>query len=359
MEKPAEEKPEEETFFQKLMKKKIVYLIPILLFLLVILVFVKSELTLTGYTKLFPHSEVFIRPEISGILKEIYIKEGDIVKKGDLLVKLLDDDIALEISKLQSRIKSEEWELKRLVEGPLPEEIKALEAEIEAVNSKKIYLEKELDRIEKLWKERVSPEAEYDQIKKDLSVTKAQLLEKQNRLALLKMGERVEIIEAKRARIEELKTKFSYLKIDLERTNIRSPIDGTVTTAWVHLKKGEYIDKGKEILRIEAIDKLLAEIPISDKDVTYVKIGQKVAIRLSALPFETFSGEVISIAPKTTKVEKGKPKVMVYSLITNKDSLIKSETNCFAKIYCGKYSLGHVLFRGIIRFFRVEFWTLW
>ena len=346
-----------DSFLKRLLKKKALYPVPILLFLLVLLIFVKSELTLTAYSRLIAEDIAVIRPEIDGILKEIHVREGDIVKKNQVILRLLDDDINFEIKKLVAQIKQVEWELKRLVSGPLPEEIKILKAEVDAVNSKRIYLEKETDRSEKLWKQTASSEAEYDEIKNELLVTKARLLEKQNRLTLFRMGERVEVIEAKRARVEELQASLSKLRNDLERTHIKSPIDGVVTTEWMHLKMGGHIKRGQEICRIEAIDKLIIEIPISEKDIQYVNIGAKVVIRMGAFPDKTFFSKITNIAYKT--IEEKPTHLRIYSLIPNEDRLIKSEMSCFVKVHCGKYRLGYVLFRGVARFFKVEFWSLW
>lgn len=344
-------------FLKRLLKRKALYPVPILLFLLILLIFVKTELTLTAYSRLIPENIAVIRPEIDGILKEIHVREGDIVKKNQVIFRLLDDDINFEIKKLVAKIKKEEWELKRLVAGPLPQEIKILKSEVDAIDSKRIYLEKETDRIEKLWKQTASSEAEFDQIKNELLVTKARLLEKRNRLALLRMGERVEVVEAKRARVEELQAALSNLRNDLEKTYIKSPIHGIVTTEWMHLKMGSHIKRGQEICRIEAIDKLVIEIPISEKDIQFVNIGAKVEMRMGAFPDKTFYSEITNIAYKT--IEEKSTHLRIYSVIPNEDRRIKSDMNCFVKVHCGQYRLGYVLFRGVIRFFKVEFWSLW
>ncbi|MEF9939791.1 MAG: efflux RND transporter periplasmic adaptor subunit [Clostridium sp.] len=107
----------------------------------------------------------------------------------------------------------------------------------------------------------------------------------------------------------ELKVKSAQFeleqkKTDLENTEVKSPIDGTVVR--VNSKVGQFADKpenDKPMFIVENLKNLEMEIAVSEYSVGKVRIGQKAEIKADILNGKTVEGEIISISP--TGEEKG------------------------------------------------------
>ncbi|RLC49833.1 MAG: efflux RND transporter periplasmic adaptor subunit, partial [Candidatus Cloacimonadota bacterium] len=101
---------------------------------------------------------------------------------------------------------------------------------------------------------------------------------------------------------EDIQSAFlvaqSAYQFTLENTEIRSPIDGTVTL--VAQKEGENFNSmfTPVLIRIVNTEKMTANIQISDKDVALVKEGQKVEVRVKSEPDEIFMGKIYFISPE-------------------------------------------------------------
>lgn len=104
--------------------------------------------------------------------------------------------------------------------------------------------------------------------------------------------------------IEDSAFALEKKKEELENTQIKSSIDGTVVR--VNSKVGQFADKvedDKPIFSIEKLDSLELEIKVSEFSIGKVKVGQKATISADILDGETVDGEVIKISP--TGEEKG------------------------------------------------------
>ncbi|MDO5385285.1 MAG: efflux RND transporter periplasmic adaptor subunit [Rikenellaceae bacterium] len=107
----------------------------------------------------------------------------------------------------------------------------------------------------------------------------------------------------------ELKVKSAQFeldqkKTDLENTEVRSPIDGTVTR--VNSRVGQFADKpedDKPMFIIENLDSLEMEIAVSEYSVGRIRVGQKAEVSADILDGEKAVGEIVSISP--TGEEKG------------------------------------------------------
>jgi hypothetical protein len=97
-------------------------------------------------------------------------------------------------------------------------------------------------------------------------------------------------------------------------------------------------------------------IPVSEKDMDVVKLGQKVKSKVRSFPFKTFSGVVTRISHQGEQY-KNKEVFIITSKIDNSELLLKPGMTGQGKIYCGKRSIAYLLLRRIIRWIRIEVWS--
>jgi multidrug resistance efflux pump len=124
-----------------------------------------------------------------------------------------------------------------------------------------------------------------------------ELADAQAAFRLLEAGTRPQDIQAEQARLARLREEVRHLEGQRQRQAVASPVAGLVTTAHVKEKIGQYLREGDLLCVVEEPAVLEAEITLAEQDVARVHLGQAIALKARAVPFETYSSEVARIAP--------------------------------------------------------------
>jgi len=85
------------------------------------------------------------------------------------------------------------------------------------------------------------------------------------------------------------------VRLLIEKKTIRAPFSGRIGIRQVDL--GQYVEPGDPIVRLEALDKILVDFPISQRSIGLVGVGQPLTISVDAYPGKAFRGAVTAIAP--------------------------------------------------------------
>jgi len=196
---------------------------------------------------------------------------------------------------------------------------------------------------------------------KELAVSKTEIEQAEADLKKLLAGNRPEQIEAIEAEIKALGVQQSYIKNNLKRVLITSPVDGIVTTPKVQETLGQLVKQGDLIMEVYHYDTAEIEMLIPEKEIGDVRIGQSVELKARAYPDKSFQGVVTAIAPTAMQDQTGLTRkvIRVITEIDNPDLLLKKAMTGHAKISCGQHSLVDLLTRRFIRYLKVEFWALW
>ena len=232
--------------------------------------------TVSSNGKIQPEKDIKISPYISGEVVELYVKEGNQVKKGDLLAKI---DPEIYISQFDQSEASVNTQKANLANS------KARLAQVRAQfeNARLSY-----DRQEKLYQQNVISKAEYDQAKSSFQVAQAQVT----------AGE--EDIKASEFMVKNSEAALKRSKEDLTRTAIFSPNDGTVSKLGV--LKGERVtgasqfSSGTEIMRIANLNEMEAQVQVNENDIVRVSMGDTALIEVDAYLNRKFKGVVTEIA---------------------------------------------------------------
>jgi len=211
--------------------------------------------------KMQPEVEVILRPEVSGEITELPIKEGDYVKKGDLLVRIRPDIY-------QARI--EETNATLLTQKARMQQAKANLLEAESVYNKN----------KKLRDKNAISDAEFVQSKTNYEAQKANY-------------------QAARYQVQSSEAQLAQAKEELAKTTIRAPRDGTISKLSVELGErvlGNTQSIGTELLRIAKMDQMEVQVQVNENDIVNVSIGDTSNIEVDAYPDKTFKGVVTEIA---------------------------------------------------------------
>lgn len=192
-----------------------------------------------------PFREITLAAEVSGriVEKSHETRSGNVVHKGDVLYRIDPRDYELELARLQQRLEQE-----RAVLAEQVQDIANAERLLEVAEQELALAESDVKRFESLGGG-FSSQAELDQAKRSRLASMNQRVSVQNQLSQLK---------ARRARLDSAiklaQTELEQAQLNLDRTVIRSPVDGRVVTEQV--EADSYVQKGTSLLVIEDTEKV-------------------------------------------------------------------------------------------------------
>ncbi|KAA0254671.1 MAG: efflux RND transporter periplasmic adaptor subunit [Acidobacteria bacterium] len=204
-----------------------------------------------------------LSPEVGGRLAEKRVREGQRVRKGDVLLRLADADLVAQVS-LQERTVAA-----------------SRAAEREACTSAELA-RKERDRTRSLFDGGVASQGLLDQAETRLFAGDA-------------------ACEAARARVGQAAAALEVARVTLAKMVLRAPFDGVV--ADVTAEEGEWVMPSPPALPVPPVvemfdpEALYVKVPLDEVDVGRVKPSQPVRVTFDAFPGKSFQGRVTQVAP--------------------------------------------------------------
>ncbi len=217
--------------------------------------------TVSATGKIQPEIEVKISSEVSGEIIELPVKEGQLVKKGDLLVKINPDLYTSGFNRTVSNLSGTKAGL--------------AQAEAQLAEAKSNY-----DRNKKLFDKGIISRAEWDQVTSAYAVAKAT---KQSAFY----------------NVQSANATVSEAKDNLGRTTIFAPADGTISMLSVELGErvlGTQQMTGTEILRVANLNNMEVEVDVNENDIVKVSVGDSARVEVDAYLKKQFKGLVTSIS---------------------------------------------------------------
>jgi HlyD family secretion protein len=215
-----------------------------------------------------PRKKVEIQSKVIGEIVALPFKEGDAVKAGQVVVEIEKKLYQAACDQARAAFEQAKVQLAR--------------AQAELANT-----ELQAARTERLAAEGVVSEQARDQ---------ARLALEQARVA----------VRAQERAIEQARFAYQRALEDLERTTIRSPMDGVVISRRVEVGEtaimGTTNFPGSVLMVIGDLSELVAEVEIPERDVVHVALGQKAQVKVDAIFGEVFTGKVVEIASSGTKL---------------------------------------------------------
>lgn len=215
--------------------------------------------TATG--KIQPEVEVKIAPEVSGEIIEIAVKEGQLVQRGQLLLRIKPDSYRAQVESQQAALNGARSA--------------SVRNRAELTNA-----ESEYRRIEKLYQGGLISESARNSAKAAYDGAKAAL-------------------DSAVAQIQQAEGALRQINEALSKTTIYSPVTGTISS--LTSRAGERVVgtsqfAGTEVMRIADLDHMEARVNVNENDVVHVKVGDQARISVDAWPDREIRGVVREIA---------------------------------------------------------------
>ncbi len=313
-----------------------------------------SQIPVSGNLEL---TQVDLSFKTAGRMTELAVREGDFVKKGDLIAKLDDAQLAQQLMRdqaavaaaqsafqqletsieyqaatIDSDISARHAELAQaqaklddLLAGSRPQEIQQAQSAVADAQAWNDQARSDWDRAETLYGRDDISKAQHDQARAKLDSTAAQLRQAQDRFALVKEGPRKEEIagaraqvaraqaavqtaeanrielrrkrqelNARRAEIERSRAQAGMTQTQIADTTIVAPIDGVVLVK--SAEAGEVVAAGTTIVSLGDIAHPWLRAYINETDLGRVKLGQKAELSTDSFPGKKYDGRISFIS---------------------------------------------------------------
>lgn len=172
---------------------------------------------------------------------------------------------------------------------------KALLAQLHAVQVEIENAEVALKNTKELYDLEAIPRQKIDDAEAKFFIATAQLQAAQEKLDLLKEGPAPEDIEVTKAQVKQSEAKLAYMRLKSEYYTIAAPISGTVTERFANQR--DVVTPKQKLLTIADISDVLVISGVSELDISKVKQGQMVSVRVDAYSESQFKGKVTRIYP--------------------------------------------------------------
>ncbi len=213
--------------------------------------------------------------EITGVVKARHVREGDAVRAGDLLIELHDEE-------QQARLREAEAALRQLVQSQRPQ----TEAALREAQFNLAQASRERERREALVARQLLPAEQGEQARQAEISARSALQRAQAAAAAAAPGGSDEQL---------LQQRLAAARAALERTRIRARFDGVVQVRAV--EPGDVVQPGKALLQIARADSREILVPLDEKELGPVAVGQPALIIADAYPNEVLEGRVSFITP--------------------------------------------------------------
>lgn len=240
--------------------------------------------------------ERVIIPQLSGRLARVLIDEGDPVSAGQLLAEIENTEYRAALAAAEAQVALRSAERDRLRNGARREDVDQAAAVLAAAAAQQRLAAAEAARRAKIAERGLISAEQREQADAQAAATEAERRRAAAALALLEAGARREDLQAAEAALAAAEAERDRAQALLEKSQIRSPIDGTVLKR--DQREGETVVALAPVplARIGDLRRLQIRADVDELDIGRVRVGQDAHVQSDAFAGQRFSGRVTHIS---------------------------------------------------------------
>ncbi len=256
-----------------------------------------------------------IRNIVQGYVVNVHVSENQAVKKDDLLVEIDSTEYLAKVAQAEAALESAFAQLEIAKSGIVSADVnanasdftsKASKENIQIAEAKFSKTEKDLARMERMFKENAVTQQAIEAIRADYQAAKAQLfmVKKQYEAsvssatgATASASSQKKQVALANAMIKQRKAELVLAQTQLANTKIKAPFDGVISKKSIEV--GQYIQSGVPICSAVDINNMWISANFKETQIGEMRKGQLVTIKIDAFPSFNISGKIESIGGAT------------------------------------------------------------
>jgi len=240
-----------------------------------------------------------ISPKVSGYIAEVLVGDNEAVKAGQLLARIDDRDFKAALEQARADVAASEAAVHNLdaqiaLQQPL---IQQQAAEVDAADANLKFAEQERARYDDLMKSGSGTVQRAQQTDAALRAQNAQL--QQGKAGLIAANRKIEVLTTDRAKavaqLDRARAVAQQAELNLSYTQITAPVEGTVGART--LRVGQFVQAGTQLMAVVPLDQVYVVANFKETQLTYVRNGQPVEVRIDSFRSTPLKGHVDSLSP--------------------------------------------------------------
>ncbi len=276
-------------------------------------------------------------------VKHLFVKEGDHVRQGQLLLQLDDASLRSQAAQAQAQIKAAQADQADVDTGGTREEMLTLDAQLIKARSARDAAQRNLDALRRLQQQGAASAGEVKQAEDTLRQAQADatLLEqkKKDRYSRPEVA-KVQALGA------EAQAAYDAAEDALRKSSVRAPFDGIVYA--LPVKQGAYVQTGDLLLQEGDLSHMLVRAFVDEPDIGRLAAGEKIEVTWDALPGRIWTG-VVSTVPSTVKLRGARNVGEVTCTLDNHDLRLLPNVNVGVTVITAEHSGVLTLLREAVR----------
>ena len=291
---------------------------------------IRSVISTNG--KVEPTQNFEAHAPIATTVKRLFVKEGDHVKKGQILLQLDDEDIRSQAAKAQAQIKAAQASLAATKNSGTQEEILTLNAQLIKARAARDVAQRNLDALKRLQQQGAASPGEVRQAEVTLENAQADV-----HLAEQKQKDRYSAPEVASTQAQATQAQAAYESAEdaLSKSSVRAPFEGIVYS--LPVKLGAFVQVGDLLLQEADLSHVLVRAFVDEPDVGRLLTGEKVEVTWDAVPGRTWTGTVNTV-PSTVKLHGNRNVGETTCLIDNQDLRLLPNINVGVTIVVAEHN---------------------
>jgi HlyD family secretion protein len=301
-----------------------------------------SDIRITSAGQVFPNRKANVGPKDGGLLEELYVEQGQSVKKGQILARMDSSRLSNEVAEAKASANAARARYLESRNGSRRQDVFQIEAENRSARASLTIAQDNYNRFKHLRDEGVINNIDFNTRRLELERAREALKGSEQKLNLLKAGSRYEEVLASKAEVDRTAATLANTQTRFKDLTIRAPFAGIVSQRYA--QAGSFVsptsttqgDSATSSSILLLIDRLEVLATVAESDIARIKVGQSVAITTTAFPGKTFKGKVRLVAPEAVQ-ENGITQFQVRVQLDNEAAkTLKSRLNVSVNFVAGQ-----------------------
>jgi HlyD family secretion protein len=252
---------------------------------------VRSDLiqTVVASGRIMTPQRVSVGAVITGRVVRIPVLEGQVVKRNDILMELVDNDERAAVEQARAAVAQAEAKLRQLRELGLP----AAEQGLVQAQANVTQLRRQYERTRELMAKGFVSQAALDDAQRNLDVAESQL--RSAKLQVESNSPAGSDYAMAQTALTQARASLALAQAKLDDTVIRAPVDGILIARAV--EPGNVVQPGKELMALAPAGETQIVVQVDEKNLSQLKLGQKALASVDAYPRERFAAELVYVNP--------------------------------------------------------------
>jgi HlyD family secretion protein len=290
---------------------------------------IRSVISTNG--KIEPSQNFEAHAPVNTTVRRLLVKEGDHIKKGQLLLQLDDAEARSQAARAEALLKGAQADVQAVAQGGSQEELLTLQTQIVKARADREATQRSLEALRRLQQKGAASMGEVKEAENNLQRAQADLdlLEK-------KQKERYSKPEVERAAAQKSQGQAAYIAAQdiLRKSNIVAPFEGVVYS--IPVKQGSYVQAGDLLLQEADLSHVVVRAYVDEPDLGRLARGQSTEVTWDAVPGRIWQGPVTTL-PATVKLRGTRNVGEATVVVDNHDFKLLPNTNVSVTIIVAQH----------------------